>query len=155
MTTNTKEIQQGKFSGPSDRDFNWPNKAAEYEVEDHILGQGASATVHKAKLKSNSSRQCAIKKIDLEREKDESDVLKEIKTLSSFRHGNITAYYGCFLNKSKLWIIMELMDGASVHSILYSLEKEMAARGGPKAEGKLLEGVFEMIFLIFKIKFED
>lgn len=143
MTTN--EIQQGHFAGPSDRDFTWPNKAIEYEVEDHILGQGASATVHKAKLKLNNKRQCAIKKIDLEREKDESDVLKEIKTLSSFRHDNITAYYGCFLNKSKLWIIMELMDGASVHSILYSLEKEMAARGGPKADGKLSEPLIKDI----------
>jgi serine/threonine-protein kinase OSR1/STK39 len=101
----------------------WPTKASDYTVENQILGVGASATVHKAKVNSDG-RECAIKKIDLEQTRDESDVQKEIKTLSSFKHENITAYYGCFLNKHKLWIIMELMDGESVHSIIHSFEKK-------------------------------
>ena len=108
----------------SDGTFAWPMKASEYNVDNCILGKGASATVHQAALISDPSKTCAIKKINLEEVNDESSVLKEIKTLSSFKHDNITGYFGCFLNRSKLWIVMELMDGASVFAILNSLEQE-------------------------------
>lgn len=115
---------QGNFANSDN--FIWPNKASEYELEDNILGQGASATVHKARCQD---KVCAIKKIDLEQTKDESDVVKEIKTLGSFKHENITAYYGCFLNQSKLWIVMELMDAGTVHSIISNIEKHRRDTG--------------------------
>ena len=89
---------------------NWSLKAADYNVEGEILGQGASATVHKA-THIASGQVCAIKKIDLEQTRDESAVQKEIRTLSSFKNENITAYYGCFLNKSKLWILIGVLGG--------------------------------------------
>ena len=95
----SKQKQEGSFAE------NWSVKYEDYQVDQEILGQGASATVHRATLKRNG-KECAIKKIDLEQTRDESDVQKEIKTLSSFRHDNIIAYYGCFLRSSRLCIVM-------------------------------------------------
>lgn len=136
----------------SDGTFAWPMKAVEYNVDNCILGKGASATVHKAELISDPNRTCAIKKINLEEVSDESSVLKEIKTLSSFKHDNITGYFGCFLNKSKLWIVMELMDGASIFAILNSLEQEHIDRRPYLRENELVDSLINENYLALIVR---
>ncbi|XP_057454820.1 uncharacterized protein LOC130746268 isoform X2 [Lotus japonicus] len=85
-----------------------------------LIGQGSFGDVYKA-FDKELNKEVALKVIDLEESEDEvEDIQKEISVLSQCRSQYITEYYGSFLNKTKLWIIMEYMAGGSVADLLQS-----------------------------------
>lgn len=64
----------------------------------------------------------AIKILNLDTAEDDVvDIQKEITLLSELTRSdsvNITPYHGCFLNKTKLWIIMDFAAGGSVRNLV-------------------------------------
>lgn len=85
-----------------------------YDIELQI-GSGAFGNVFKGRRKSDSLP-VAIKVIDLEESKDDIQTInKEITTLS---HGKacpqLINYYGSAVFGTKLWIVMEYVDGGSI-----------------------------------------
>lgn len=63
----------------------------------------------------------ALKIIQLDTEDDITEVQREVALLSQFRaaeSNNITAYYGCFLHKTELWIAMEFAGGGSIRTLV-------------------------------------
>jgi serine/threonine-protein kinase 24/25/MST4 len=61
----------------------------------------------------------AVKVIDMEDTMDEiKDIQKEIHIMSSLQTEFVTAYYGSFIQGSKLWIVMEYLEGGSCVDLL-------------------------------------
>jgi protein-serine/threonine kinase len=64
----------------------------------------------------------AIKILNLDTAEDDvTDIQNEITLLSDLTRSesvNITPCYGCFLNKTKLWIIMDFAAGGSVRKLV-------------------------------------
>lgn len=85
-----------------------------------VIGKGSFGDVFKGYDKE-LNKVVAIKVIDLEEAEDEvEDIQKEISVLSQCRSPYITEYYGSYLHRTKLWIIMEYMGGGSVHDLLHT-----------------------------------
>ncbi|CAI9295075.1 unnamed protein product [Lactuca saligna] len=83
-----------------------------------LIGRGSFGDVYKGFDKENN-KEVAIKVIDLEESEDEiEDIQKEIAVLQQCRSPYITEYYGSYLHKTKLWIIMEYMAGGSVADLI-------------------------------------
>ncbi|GMH48672.1 hypothetical protein TL16_g00346 [Triparma laevis f. inornata] len=61
----------------------------------------------------------AIKQIDLESSPDElSDIQQEIQILASFNNDYLTQYFGSYSCNSKLYIVMEYLEGGSISDLL-------------------------------------
>ncbi|KAK1307727.1 Mitogen-activated protein kinase kinase kinase YODA [Acorus calamus] len=83
-----------------------------------LIGRGSFGDVFKG-FDKELNKEVAIKVIDLEEAEDEiEDIQKEISVLSQCRSPYITEYYGSYLLKTKLWIVMEYMAGGSVADLL-------------------------------------
>lgn len=86
------------------------------------LGKGSFGIVHKA-LDKVTNRIVAIKQIDLESsDEDINEIQKEIAILSTCKFPQIIKYYGCFVNKYQLLIIMEILQGGSCLDLLISIK---------------------------------
>jgi serine/threonine-protein kinase 24/25/MST4 len=82
------------------------------------VGQGAFGKVYAGKSKK-TGEPVAIKVIDLEAaDEDFEDIAIEIAILADMRHSAIVRYHGSFINKTELWIIMELLSGGSCRDLL-------------------------------------
>jgi serine/threonine protein kinase len=77
---------------------------------------------HVCSLDNKSGKVIAIKILNLDTAEDDvTDIQKEITILSDLTRSesvNITPYHGCFLNKTKLWIIMDFAAGGSVRNLV-------------------------------------
>ncbi|KAL4554320.1 hypothetical protein LXL04_039540 [Taraxacum kok-saghyz] len=83
-----------------------------------LIGRGSFGDVYKG-FDKEKNKDVAIKVIDLEESEDEiEDIQKEIAVLQQCRSPYITEYYGSYLHKTKLWIIMEYMAGGSVADLI-------------------------------------
>ncbi|CAX43713.1 N-rich kinase, putative [Candida dubliniensis CD36] len=84
-----------------------------------VIGRGKFGVVYKAQHKQ-TKQIVAIKVLNLDTEEDEViDVQQEIQFLSELKNvPNITHYYGCILNDTKLWIIMDYCAGGSLRTLL-------------------------------------
>ena len=84
-----------------------------------VIGRGKFGVVYKAQNKQ-TKQIVAIKVLNLDTEEDEViDVQQEIQFLSELKNvPNITHYYGCILNDTKLWIIMDYCAGGSLRTLL-------------------------------------
>ncbi|KAI7898612.1 kinase-like domain-containing protein [Cokeromyces recurvatus] len=87
------------------------------------VGKGAYGSVYMG-INTQTNKVIAIKILNLDTEEDDvDDIQREISLLSQLTHArsqNITPYYGCFLNGTKLWIIMDYAAGGSVRTIIKS-----------------------------------
>ncbi|KAI9286216.1 kinase-like domain-containing protein [Umbelopsis sp. AD052] len=85
------------------------------------VGKGAYGSVYKG-LDNKSGKVIAIKILNLDTAEDDvTDIQNEITLLSDLTRSesvNITPYHGCFLNKTKLWIIMDFAGGGSVRNLM-------------------------------------
>jgi len=87
---------------------------SEFIIE-KLIGSGAFGSVYRGKRKRDNL-QIAIKIIDLEESKEDiSTINREIKALVDGKScSQLTNYYGSTLHGTKLWIIMEYVDGGSI-----------------------------------------
>ena len=51
-----------------------------------------------------------------------AEIQQEILMLKDCRHKNIISYYGSYLKKDRLWIVMEYCGGGSLRDIYQSKE---------------------------------
>jgi len=87
----------------------------------HKVGVGGFGSVYQGKSKKSGKDEIvAVKIIDLENCTEEiKDINSEIMTLVNVRGCNqLTKYYGSHAIGSKLWIVMEYVDGGSVRDRL-------------------------------------
>lgn len=86
-----------------------------------------------------SGKEVAVKEIDLDHElADIYEVSREIQILSECRLPNITAYLGCVVNGSKLWVVMEFVDGGLLYDLLHE---------GPITDERLIADIAKQILL--------
>jgi serine/threonine-protein kinase OSR1/STK39 len=95
----------------------FPLERSAYELQKQI-GSGSTADVYVAKCLANN-RMLAIKVIDLETCPIEIDTLRaEVAFWSSCNHPNVVQYYGSFIEKSTLYLLMEYMSAGSCSEIM-------------------------------------
>ncbi|XP_076923621.1 uncharacterized protein LOC143585808 [Bidens hawaiensis] len=83
-----------------------------------LIGKGSFGDVYKG-FDKELNKVVAVKVIDLEESEDEiEDIQKEIAILQQCRSQYVTEYYGSYLHRTKLWIIMEYMAGGSVAELI-------------------------------------
>lgn len=67
-----------------------------------------------------TSELAAIKIIKLEAGDNFTAIQHEILVLMDCKHPNIISYYGSYLKRDKLWIVMEYCSGGSLQDIYQS-----------------------------------
>ncbi|KAG8430251.1 hypothetical protein GDO86_018152, partial [Hymenochirus boettgeri] len=104
-----------------------------YAILDH-LGSGAFGSVYKVR-KSNGQNLFALKEINLhnpafgkdkkDRENNAENIVSELTIIKEqLSHPNIVRYYKTFLENDKLYIVMELIDGAPLGEHFKSLKEK-------------------------------
>ncbi|KAK9458835.1 kinase-like domain-containing protein [Lipomyces oligophaga] len=92
----------------------------ELYIKGEKIGGGSFGTVFRATDRRTGSH-VAIKEIDLDASDDDVDVIiQEIQILSQMRSRYVTQYFGSYLNKRDLWIVMEYCGGGSCADLLKS-----------------------------------
>ncbi|KAH7726726.1 STE/STE20/YSK protein kinase [Aphelenchoides avenae] len=90
-----------------------------YSREERI-GRGSFGEVYLGRQKQSGQR-VAIKVIDFEKTSDEiADIEREVALLSQCRSPYVTQYFGAYLEKTRLWIVMEYMGGGSALDLVES-----------------------------------
>ncbi|TFK22605.1 Pkinase-domain-containing protein [Coprinopsis marcescibilis] len=83
------------------------------------IGKGAYGSVHKGKH-IPTGNVVALKIIELDTPDDDvADIQREVALLTQLRDApNITKYFGCYMDASRVWIAMEYAQGGSVHTLM-------------------------------------
>ena len=96
----------------------------------HKLGKGAFGNVFLAE-DLQQKRTVAIKVIRLERCKGRiEDFQREVGVLATVQSPYITQYYGSYVVKSRIWLVMEFVGGGSVGDVIktqHALPEEAVA----------------------------
>ncbi|NXF13924.1 PAK3 kinase, partial [Smithornis capensis] len=72
----------------------------------------------------------AIKKINLEEPTSKELSINEIQIMRTNKNPNIVNYIDSYLVEEELWLVMEYMDGGTLHDVIcmtYMSEEQMAA----------------------------
>ncbi|PKI84428.1 hypothetical protein MVES1_001912 [Malassezia vespertilionis] len=114
-----------------------PTESSERPWEEYTivrkLGRGSFGQVYEA-VHTPTTQVVAVKQIHLESSagegcevQDLSEIQREVTSLAQCQScERVTRYYGSFLRRYTLWVVMELMDGGSCLSLIQ--------RGGPLPE---------------------
>jgi len=116
LRANSRSVSKRK--NPVFQDDEDPNKIFELM---HKIGKGSYGVVYKARNKQ-TGQIVAIKIIQLEKGELE-EVKNEINIMNDMDHPNIIKYYGSYLYREDLWIVMEYCGGGSAMD-LYALVEE-------------------------------
>ena len=95
----------------------FPLQRSAYELK-KLIGRGATSDVYTAKCLTNG-QEIAVKVINLETCPIEIETLRsEVAFWSTCNHPNVVKYYGSFIDKATLYILMEYMNGGSCYEIM-------------------------------------
>jgi serine/threonine-protein kinase OSR1/STK39 len=96
----------------------WPADASLYKLIGKI-GQGAFATVWKARRTDNEHVVCSVKVLNLDHSESNLDeIRKEVQTMRLSSHPNVLTCYTAFVNQRNLWLITPIMQkGSSLHTL--------------------------------------
>ncbi|KAK7110811.1 serine/threonine-protein kinase Nek10-like [Littorina saxatilis] len=108
----------------------------EYAVFE-LLGTGAFGSVYKVRRRTARQSFMAMKELNLQnsafgknaREKEQSvgEITNELRIMKeALRHPNIVRYHRTFEENDKLYIVMELIEGATLADHFYSLKEKKA-----------------------------
>ncbi|XP_071282009.1 serine/threonine-protein kinase PAK 3-like [Agelaius tricolor] len=89
---------------------------AEY-TELETIGKGGFGTVCMA-VETATGEEVAIKKISLLQESGSELCLNEIQVMRGNKHANLVNYVDSYLLDEELWLVMEFMDGGSLHDVI-------------------------------------
>ncbi|XP_059692967.1 serine/threonine-protein kinase PAK 3-like [Haemorhous mexicanus] len=89
---------------------------AEY-TELETIGKGGFGTVCMA-VETATGEEVAIKKISLAQESGSELCLNEIQVMRGNKHANLVNYLDSYLVDEELWLVMEYMDGGSLHDVI-------------------------------------
>ncbi|NXH24828.1 PAK3 kinase, partial [Myiagra hebetior] len=98
-------------------------------IELENIGSGGFGDVCRA-FNTATGREVAIKKINLQGQGRKQVTVNEIMVMKNNRNPNVVNYLDSYLVDDELWLVMEYMDGGSLHDVIsktYLSEDEMAA----------------------------
>ncbi|XP_032940498.1 serine/threonine-protein kinase PAK 3-like [Catharus ustulatus] len=81
------------------------------------IGKGGFGTVSTA-VDTATGEEVAIKIIDLLQESSNELCVKEIQVMRDNKNANLVTYVDSYLVHEELWLVMEYMDGGSLHDII-------------------------------------
>lgn len=93
----------------------YPTTASGYEKLEQIGKGTMNNTVWKCRCLTNN-KVVAVKLIDLANFNAQAleSIKKEIQIMYSAQHPNIVEFYSAFIDGSKLWLVMKLLEGISL-----------------------------------------
>jgi len=111
------------------------------------LGKGSYGAAILVELRTKPSQELVVKEIVIShlKEQEQIDAQKEADLLHQMAHSNITMYVESFVEKSKLYIVMEYADGGDLSSAI----KQRRACGVPWPEVEVMR-IFVQICLAMK-----
>ncbi|XP_064287816.1 serine/threonine-protein kinase PAK 3-like isoform X1 [Passer domesticus] len=98
-------------------------------TELETIGKGGFGTVCMA-VETATGEEVAIKKISLLQESSSELCLNEIQVMRGSKNTNLVNYVDSYLVDEELWLVMEYMDGGSLHDVIretHMAEGEIAA----------------------------
>ncbi|XP_072778395.1 serine/threonine-protein kinase PAK 3-like [Taeniopygia guttata] len=98
-------------------------------TELETIGRGGFGTVCMA-VETATGEEVAIKKISLLEESNSEVCLNEIQTMRGNKNANLVTFVDSYLVDEELWLVMEYMDGGSLHDVIretHMAEGEIAA----------------------------
>ncbi|XP_062369873.1 serine/threonine-protein kinase PAK 3-like [Cinclus cinclus] len=98
-------------------------------TELEIIGKGGFGTVCTA-VETATGEEVAIKKISLLQVKSNELCVNEIQVMRDNKNANVVNYVDSYLVHEELWLVMEYMDGGSLHDVIREIqmaEGEIAA----------------------------
>ncbi|XP_062369906.1 serine/threonine-protein kinase PAK 3-like [Cinclus cinclus] len=98
-------------------------------TELEIIGKGGFGTVCTA-VETATGEEVAIKKISLLQVKSNELCVNEIQVMRDNKNANVVNYVDSYLLHEELWLVMEYMDGGSLHDVIREIqmaEGEIAA----------------------------
>merc|ERR1712130_532151 len=102
------------------------------------LGAGAAGTVYRVKHKIEGG-EFAVKSIDLEDHARKDHLLMEVQVMRKLVHKNLVNLKDVFLEKSRLLLVMELMQGGALTDVvLYTVMSEAQIAAVTK---EILQGI--------------
>jgi len=102
------------------------------------LGAGAAGTVYRVKHKTEGG-EFAVKSIDLEDHLRKDHLLMEVQVMRKLVHPNLVNLKDIFLEKNKLLLVMELMQGGALTDVvLYTVMSEAQIAAVTK---EILQGI--------------
>eukprot|EP01125_Pyxidicula_operculata_P003555 TRINITY_DN1461_c0_g2_i1.p1 TRINITY_DN1461_c0_g2~~TRINITY_DN1461_c0_g2_i1.p1 ORF type:complete len:441 (+),score=78.44 TRINITY_DN1461_c0_g2_i1:31-1353(+) len=91
------------------------NPVERYDVEDN-LGEGYGGVVYLA-VDNKTNEKVAIKKVELTKD-NENSLATEIYMMKTASHPNIVEFKTSYLYATRVWIVMEFMDGGTLGDII-------------------------------------
>ncbi|XP_072778399.1 serine/threonine-protein kinase PAK 3-like [Taeniopygia guttata] len=98
-------------------------------TELETIGRGGFGTVCMA-VETATGEEVAIKKISLLEESNSEVCLNEIQIMRGNKNANLVTFVDSYLVDEELWLVMEYMDGGSLHDVIretHMAEGEIAA----------------------------
>ena len=130
---------------------------AGYEISD-IVGQGAFGKVY---LATKEGQRFAVKEIPFEA-RDPDKIYKEIQTLAKvaaaheIQHPNVTNYVDAFKKGPSVFIVMEYVEGLTLHEYIRALQERVGAtHQDAKVPEDKLTGLLLDLLMVLKYLHKD
>ncbi|GMS91566.1 hypothetical protein PENTCL1PPCAC_13740, partial [Pristionchus entomophagus] len=128
-------------------------EVGEYEILQQ-LGAGAFGCVYTVRKKASPMQFYALKEIymmeskEIAPDKSFGDIISEVRIIKQqLRHPNIVRYRRIFVENQRLYIVMDLIDGASLKDHIYSTSEKKARFAEPRVWNIIVQLVLALRYL--------